>query len=219
MKVKVFVSGPLQVNCSILYKEESSSALFIDPGGNASQILDFCKQQKITPTMILHTHAHFDHINGTHEIFQLQPNCLAQTYLHEEDLYLWQHFSEIAAGYGIPVAEPKATVHHFVNDGDTIEFLDYNIKVLHTPGHSPGSVCYYMELKQEQQDKEYILFSGDTLFRDSVGRTDLWRGDHDQLLHSIKNKLYTLPEQTVVLPGHGEATTIGREKKENFFTK
>lgn len=219
MKVKVFVSGPLQVNCSVLYKEEDSSALLIDPGGNASQILDFCEQQNITPTVILHTHAHFDHINGTHEIFHLQPNCRAQTYLHKEDLYLWNHFSQIAEAYGIPVAEPKATLHQYVKDGDTIDFLGYTIQVLHTPGHSPGSVCYYIEINEKDQEPEHIVFSGDTLFRDSIGRSDLWRGDHKQLLQSIQNKLYVLPEQTMVLPGHGETTTIGREKKENFFTK
>lgn len=245
-KIKIFQTGPLRVNCSIVYTEKNSEALLIDPGGHAQMLLHFCEQKNLTPTMILHTHAHFDHINGTNEIFSLRPDCKAQTYLHKEDKFLWDNFGEIAAHYGIPVAKQNAKLHHFVEDGQKINFLDFTFQVIHTPGHSPGSVCYYLQntgedvladdnslfanknedeisfYKEEKIAKKKthsLLFSGDTLFYNSVGRTDLWRGDQDQLLKSIKEKLYTLPERSLVIPGHERITTLKREKQKNPFTR
>lgn len=223
-KVKIFQTGPLRVNCSVVYTEENPEALLIDPGGHAQMLLHFCEQKNLTPAMILHTHAHFDHINGTNEIFSLRPDCQAKTYLHKEDKFLWDNFGEIAAHYGIPVAEQNAKLHNFVEDGQKINFLDFTFQVIHTPGHSPGSVCYYLQETEMAADdknerRHSLLFSGDTLFFNSVGRTDLWRGDHNQLLKSIKEKLYMLPERTLVIPGHERITTLKREKQKNPFTR
>jgi len=201
-----FPVGPLQCNCILIACDETNEAIVIDPGDDAEKILDIAKSLDVQIKKILHTHAHFDHIGATKAIHEATN---AIRYLHESDLFMYQNVAMQGSLFGITVEDP-GEVEEFLQDQQEISFGNCSCQTIHTPGHSPGSCCFmFKEAK--------LLSSGDTLFQQSIGRTDLWGGDLEQLKSSIREKLYCLPEDTLVIPGHGPTTEISFEKINNSF--
>lgn len=205
---EVLVVGPLQCNCSILGDESTRTAIVIDPGDDLDDLQAILDKHQLKVTAILITHAHIDHIGGA---AKLKARTGAPVYLNLNDQDLYDALDLQARWIG--VAPPERTeIDQPLRDGDTIESGGMKLEVRHTPGHTQGSVCLLAP-------SENLLIAGDTLFRDSVGRTDLPGGNGPQLLASIHDKLLTLPDETRVLPGHGAFTTIGRERERNPFLK
>ncbi len=206
MIIKNIVVGPLEVNCYIIGCEDTKEAAIIDPGDNADEIISIIEKEGLKPKFIINTHAHFDHIGGVKTI---QDHFDIDFFLHEDDLFLVDNANEQATAFGLkPISKPE--VNKYVNNGEKISLGNKSVTVIHTPGHSPGCVCYYLDNK---------VFVGDTLFANSIGRTDLPGGSYETLINSIKEKLYPLGDNTIVYPGHGPSTTIGNEKKHNPFLK
>ena len=160
----------------------------------------------MTTKYLVHTHGHLDHVSATAAI---QQETGAPVLIHEADQILLDNLTIQGTMFGLTAPAPP-TVDRYICEGDTINWGRYTLSVIEAPGHSPGGVCLNLE-------GEKILFAGDTLFQDSIGRTDLWGGDYEQLLDSIREKLWQLDDDTIVCPGHGPRTTIGREKRENPF--
>lgn len=204
MKITQLTLGPLQTNCYIVYGEDKKAAV-IDPGFCADVIESKVDELGLTIEKILLTHAHFDHIMAVEDLRKKG----AELYIHRNDLKMLNdpnlNHMLMAAGKEI---EFKA-VEHILNDGDVIDVGGEELKVLHTPGHTEGSVCYI--------SSEWIV-SGDTLFKETVGRTDLYGGDFDTIIESLK-KLKALDKDYVVYPGHGECTTLNYEKNNNIYMK
>lgn len=198
--------GPLSVNCFILGCERSREGVVVDPGGNVELIEQGVTKHRLKIKTIINTHGHFDHVGGNKRTVALFG---APLLIHQGDSYLLGKIAEVAGMYGMS-GENSPEPDSFLNDGMEITFGDYAIKVIHTPGHTQGGCCLY--IKQEN-----IIITGDTLFADSIGRTDLPGGSHEQLLESIRTKLFTLPENVTAYPGHGPETTIGHEKSCNPY--
>ncbi|GAE28436.1 hydroxyacylglutathione hydrolase [Halalkalibacter wakoensis JCM 9140] len=199
--------GPLQTNAYIL-QNESKDAIVIDPGGDGQALLNWLKSEKLKPLAILLTHAHFDHIGAVDDV-RTEYNC--PVYIHKQEQDWLQDpakngSSRFLGTNGIRINEAD----QIINEEKTIKIGTFEFTVFETPGHSPGSVSYYVESEQ-------IVFSGDALFAQSIGRTDLPGGNHQQLLDSIHKKLLELPEETIVACGHGPTTTIGSEMDSNPF--
>ncbi len=194
----------------IYYMMRDKSCLIIDPGctdkGMCTDVLSFISKVKLIPEFIINTHGHFDHVAGN--VFMKEAyGC--PLLLHNSDLFLLKSAPAQASLFGLLV-EPSPVPDRFIADGDTVTFGHSMMKAIHVPGHSPGSICLYSE-----NDK--ILISGDVLFNGSVGRSDLFGGNHDQLISGISTRLMVLPKETAVYPGHGTATTIGQEYDANPF--
>ena len=204
MQFDGIVVGPLEVNCYILRCERTGKGVVIDPGGSVPEILDVIRRREIDVVEILNTHAHFDHTGG---ISELKEATHAPFAIHPDDLFLLEGMVDIAAFYGLTVGLVP-TVDHELTDGEVISFGDERIRVLHTPGHSPGGVSFVVG---------DAVFCGDTLFAGSIGRTDFEGGSHEILLRSIRTKLFPLGDDTTVYPGHGPSTTIGQERRHNPF--
>ncbi len=200
-----FPVGPFQCNCMILGCENTQTAIIVDPGEEAEQILSVLSQHGLKVVYILHSHAHLDHIGATKTVHE---KTGGKTGLHEDDMFLCDHLSTQAELFGLPTPETPI-IDQFLKNGDTLSFGNYSIEVLHTPGHTPGSLSFFIDTVG--------LITGDTLFAGSVGRTDLWEGSHPTLISSIKKNLLTFPDETIVYPGHGPKTTIGRERQNNPF--
>ncbi len=198
--------GMLQCNCSIFGDEATKEALVIDPGDDIADILAILAKHGLRVTGIVITHAHIDHIGGAQKLKNVTG---APVYMNENDSELSAMLPMQAAWLGTETPENPG-IDTPARDGDSITIGATAFHVLHTPGHTQGSISLYIP-------DEHKLVAGDTLFRDSVGRTDLPGGDSKQIIRSIKGKLLTLPEDTVVIPGHGGNTTIGREKRLNPF--
>lgn len=198
--------GWLQCNCSILGDPETHEALVLDPGDEVERVLDVLRRHSLNVKAIVSTHAHIDHVGG---LQKLQQAIGAPVLMHGDDLELYKHLDEQAAWLGVP-PPPQARVDQLLREGDTVHWGSFSAGVLHTPGHTPGSVSLYLP-------KQVALFAGDTLFAGSIGRTDLWGGSMPDILRSIHSKLLVLPEQTMVYPGHGPTTTIGEERQSNPF--
>lgn len=196
---------PFQSNCWILGCSETQAAVVIDPGDEAG-ILKTLEAHNLTLKYLIHTHGHLDHVSATAAI---QQQTGAPVLIHKEDQILLDNLELQGTMFGLTAPEVP-TVDRYIGEGDAIDWSGHTLSVIETPGHSPGGVCLNLE-------GEKILFAGDTLFQDSIGRTDLWGGDCEQLLDSIREKLWQLDDDTVVCPGHGPRTTIGREKRENPF--
>jgi glyoxylase-like metal-dependent hydrolase (beta-lactamase superfamily II) len=205
---EIFPVGILQCNCSVLGDEASRTAIVVDPGDNIEQILDILERHHLRVEYIVITHAHVDHIGGAKKLKDLTG---APVYLNERDLEIYGMISEQARWIGIPPPE-KTSIDVLLRDGDVIECGAIRAAVLHTPGHTQGSVC--LRIPDGVQHK---LLAGDTLFRDSIGRTDLPGGNYPQIIRSIHEKLLPLDDATIVVPGHGPLTTIGRERERNPF--
>lgn len=194
--LKKIVVGAFEVNCYIFTSKNKT--FIIDPGAEPKKIIDFLKKNSLIPIQILLTHAHIDHISGVKEIAN---EFNIEVFLNEKDKSLY--FSP--ANCIVPFYPPLKQYAHIVN---TIE-SDF-IEAINTPGHTQGGTCFYIK-------KYNILFSGDTIFQGSIGRTDLPGGNHNQLLDSIKTKILSLPDNTIIYPGHGTETSISREKRGNPF--
>ena len=205
LKLEAFPVGPLGCNCALLWDPEAGEGLVVDPGGDGPKIRRRVEALGFTVKGLLHTHAHFDHVGATRELQDLW-QCPA--YLHPDDGFLIARLDEQTGMFGMPpVPAPDMAA---LNTGDRFGAL----ATLHTPGHTPGSCCFQGEFELGQ-----VVLAGDTLFRRGVGRTDLWGGDWDQLEASIQGQLYGLDGGTLVIPGHGPATTIGEERAENPFVR
>ena len=198
--------GMLQCNCSIFGDEQTREALVVDPGDEIGRILQVLKQHGLSVKGIVITHAHIDHIAGAQK---LKKATGAPVYMNPNDAEL-QKMMDVQAGWlGVPTPE-AVDIDSPATDGARLVVGTTEFHVLHTPGHTQGSISLWIP-------SEGKLVAGDTLFRDSIGRTDLPGGDSRQILRSIHDKLLPLPEETVVIPGHGEKTTLGREKQFNPF--
>jgi hydroxyacylglutathione hydrolase len=198
--------GVLQCNCSIFGDEESHEAIVIDPGDNIEDILAILERHVLRVKSIVITHAHIDHIGGA---AKLKAATGAPVLMNANDQELYDHLEVQASWLGM---EPPArtAIDDAARDGDVLTLGPAEFRVLHTPGHTQGSISLWIPAENK-------LIAGDTLFRDSIGRTDLPGGNPRQILRSIEDKLLQLPEETVVVPGHGANTTIGREKERNPF--
>jgi glyoxylase-like metal-dependent hydrolase (beta-lactamase superfamily II) len=217
MRYERFPLGSLWTN-GYLFCDESGTAFFIDPGGDVGEVLDYMTRQKLTLKAVLLTHGHLDHIAG---VEMLVPLVGDEIYIAGEDAALLSRPpEEIQRALGMTargVKSFKTVEDKSVLSGDSaFSGGDFRIEVMATPGHTPGSVCYLIQDAKIKDGKETVLASGDTLFAQSVGRTDLPGGDEAQLLDSLR-KLAALPDDLVVLPGHGPGTTIGRERRSNPF--
>lgn len=200
--------GLLQCNCSIFGDETTREALVIDPGDQIEDVLAILAKHRLRVKTIVITHAHIDHIGGA---AKLKLATGAPVYMNARDQELYDQIGAQAVWLGMP--EPESTeVDAPANDGGTIVLGESAFHILHTPGHTQGSISLWIPAENK-------LIAGDTLFRDSIGRTDLPGGDSRQILRSIHSKLLTLPETAVVVPGHGPNTTIGREKERNPFLR
>lgn len=197
-------TGPLEVNCYIIGCEETRKAAVIDPGGHVDQILQLLKKHNLNVVMIINTHGHFDHIGGNRELLDATG---AELIIHRDDRPILDQAAEHAATFGLRAESSPAPTRELVG-GETLQLGELSLQVIHTPGHSPGGICLYVD---------DTLLVGDTLFAGSIGRTDLPGGDHQLLISGIKEKLLPLPETTKIYPGHGPMTTIGQEKRHNPF--
>ena len=208
MILETFPVGPLQCNCTILADEETREAIIVDPGDEISRIHRRLTALGLTLKQILITHAHIDHIGGALKLKRLTG---APIYLNQADLPLLEIMAEQAAWVGVDTPE-TAPPDEALHDGRHVGLDAYPAQILHTPGHTQGSIClHFAPLK--------MVFAGDTLFAGSIGRTDLPGGDYPQIIDSIHSRLLTLPDDTKVIPGHGPATTIAVERKTNPFLK
>ncbi len=204
MIIKNVVVGPLEVNCFIIGCEESKKAAIIDPGGDADDIINTLESEGLKPEFIINTHAHFDHVGA---VKTLQDHYKIDFLLHKDDLFLIETLDKQVMAFGLDQVD-KPEVNKFVNNGDTVTLGQITIETIHTPGHTPGCVCYFVD---------DTLFVGDTLFAGSIGRTDFPGSSYDRLIHSIKENLFPLGDDIIVYTGHGPSTTIGNEKASNPF--
>lgn len=198
--------GMLQCNCSIFGDETTREALVIDPGDEVEQILAILARHQLTVKAIVITHAHIDHIGGAKK---LKAATGAPVWMNLNDLELYEHLDMQAQWLGIETPE-RTSIDVPARDGDVLAMAGTGFEVRHTPGHTQGSLCLWIPAENK-------LIAGDTLFRDSIGRTDLPGGNQRQIFVSIRDKLLDLPEDAVVIPGHGPSTTVGREKQFNPF--
>ncbi|MDR1700437.1 MAG: MBL fold metallo-hydrolase [Lachnoclostridium sp.] len=203
LNIRNIVVGPVETNCYIVNREGFPECFVIDPGDESEKILSFIEAERLEAKSILLTHGHFDHILAVEDV---QKKMNAKLYAGKEERDLLKNTS-----LNNPIrypTKPSLEADIECSNGQIIEVAGLTIKVIATPGHTSGCVCYYLE--------DYgVLFSGDTLFLESIGRTDFPTGDSQMILHSIKERLFVLPDDVIVLPGHDSKTSIGHEKKHN----
>lgn len=204
MILKKIIAGPLGVNCYIVGCEKTGKAAVIDPGDSCEVILKTLEENDLSLQYILLTHGHVDHVAHLNRV---KEKTNATFIMHNDDSFLMHGLSAQAFMFGLP--DPgKIKPDHIVTDGELITIGELKAKILHTPGHSPGSITFHIENK---------LFVGDLIFEGSIGRTDLPGGDHRTLIESVESKIFTLPPETEIYPGHGPSTTVGQEKMTNPF--
>jgi hydroxyacylglutathione hydrolase len=228
---EVLPVGALQCNCSILGDPATKEAIVVDPGDESERILEMLRRHGLKVRAIVSTHTHIDHVGG---LATLHRATGAPVLIHEGDLELYRHLDMQAEWLGVRTPE-MMRIDDFVKEGDTVRWGGYSARVLHTPGHTPGSISLVVEqgaARDERGGKPFasestqsharvpsVLLAGDTLFQGSIGRTDLWGGSLPQLLKSIHEKLLTLRDEVIVYPGHGDTTSIGAERAENPFLR
>ena len=230
---EVIPVGLLQCNCSILGDPETREAIVVDPGDDVDRILEILRRHQLKVLAIVSTHTHIDHVGG---LAQLHRITGAPVLFHEADLPLYRGLDMQAQWLGIPTPE-TVRIQDFVKEGDTLRWGSFGAQILHTPGHTPGSISLVVQPKEAEsraadepphlhlgaQQKpapgSSVLLAGDTLFHGSIGRTDLPGGSYPQILRSIREKLLVLPDELRVLPGHGDTTTIGEERDQNPFLR
>lgn len=205
MRVEKFVTGIISTNCYLAVNEDTKQAVVVDPAAAPARLMDHIREEGLKIEAILLTHGHFDHIMGIDGFLK---EYSVPVYVHEDDLKMmedpqWNQSAIYTSGYTFAGAVP-------LRDGQTLSLAGYDFQVLHTPGHTPGGCCYYVK-------SEGVLFSGDTLFQRSVGRTDFEGSSTKDLIRGIREKLMVLPDDTHVYPGHMGETLIGYEKRENPF--
>ena len=205
LNLQTFPVGPLGCNCSLVWDPDTQRGVVVDPGGDGTKIRRCVEGLGFQVTALLHTHAHFDHVGATRELQDLW-QCPA--YLHEGDAFLIASLAQQTSLFGMPpIPQPDMSP---LAAGDQ----HLALATLHTPGHTPGSCCFHGAFSRGQ-----VVLAGDTLFRGGVGRTDLWGGSREQLEESIRRELYSLEGGTLVIPGHGPATTIQEEAEGNPFVR
>ena len=206
MKIKKYVVGMIGTNCYLVINEETKETVMVDPGAYPAKVKNAVKEQGLKLKAVLLTHAHFDHIMGLSDVME---DVKVPVYVEEADLPMMTDGESnlsstyVRGGYRFEEAVP-------VSDGQQLEIAGFQFRVIHTPGHTQGGVCYYIE-------EEKALFSGDTLFCTSVGRTDFPGGSMSDIIRSIKEKLMILPDRTTVYPGHNDVTTIENERMYNPY--
>jgi glyoxylase-like metal-dependent hydrolase (beta-lactamase superfamily II) len=210
--IKKFVFNPFYENTYLIWDEDTLQAMLIDPGcsdSNEEKVLtDYISDRNLKITALLNTHCHIDHILGC---FFVKSNFSVPYYAPQEDLPLLENADKQASAFGMEIEmPPKPDI--FINEMTTISLGDSQLIFFFTPGHTPGEYCFYFE-------KEKFCITGDVLFKGSIGRTDLWGGDYNLLLKSIKTKLLSLPDEVIIYPGHGENSSMGEEKKNNPFLR
>ncbi|MGD8806226.1 MAG: MBL fold metallo-hydrolase [Chloroflexota bacterium] len=206
IQVRQLTLGPLQTNCYLVCCEETMLAAVIDPAWDGRSIVAAAENDGWEISHILLTHAHFDHVGGLQETKTLTG---APIYVHPDAVDMLSNTTMSAAFFGLRVPAPPPP-DHLLSPGQLLTVGRLNLHTLYTPGHAPGHVCYHLP--------DYrVLFDGDVLFKDGIGRTDLAGGNHEQLMNSIQNVLLPLPDETRVFSGHGPATTIGEERRSNPF--
>ncbi len=206
MKIEIFVLGMLQNNSYILFNHAGENAIVIDPANSITPVIDYLKSHNLFLNAILITHAHFDHIMGCEELKRAFPDV--KIYLHQDDLPLWVNQGG-ADAFGFEMGGlPKPDI--LLDKNTTVMIGEFSLQIFHTPGHTPGHVIYY-------SPDDHVAFCGDLIFEGSVGRTDLPGGDFNQLYESIHNVIYTLPDRTKLFPGHGNQTTVEKEKSSNPY--
>ena len=208
VQVHTIVSLPFEENTYIVWRPDRHEALVIDPGLEPEPILAFLSEQGLTAAAILNTHGHADHIAGNAALKQAFPAAPLLIGAGDASL-LGDPDANLSAPFGLPVVSPPAD--RLLREGDTVEAAGIRLEVLDVPGHSPGHIAFVL------RGQPVLVFGGDVLFRGSIGRSDFPGSDGRQLLASIRTKLYTLPDDTVIYPGHGPTTTIGHEKRTNPF--
>ena len=209
LKLTVVVDQLFAENTYIAHLDGRNDCLVVDPGLEPARITDALDAQSLTPAAILNTHGHADHIAGNAELKNRWPH--APLIIGEGDAHkLSDPTANLSAQYGMALRSPPADA--YVNEPDTYQAAGFELEVFHTPGHSIGHVVFLWK-----NDSTWVVFGGDVLFQGSIGRTDLLDGSFEQLRNSIQEKLFILPDATIVLPGHGAQTTIGEEKRSNPF--
>lgn len=227
-----FPVGSFQCNCSLIFDPQSKQCIVVDPGDDGQDILDIVTENGLKVRALWHTHAHIDHIGATKELFQFIGEINRETglpppavYLHEGDRWLYENVALQSQFLGLAPFEVTSSFEP-ITDGQTYEGLK-GLKALHTPGHTPGSCCLAVHAECEVEaprgiagnisQASRVVLSGDTLFRRSIGRTDLWGGNSEQIIRSIRGKLLNLDPNTLVIPGHGPVTKIEEEAEKNPF--
>jgi len=205
---KILPVGPLLCNCSIIGDETTHEAMVIDPGDDIEDVLAIIRQNKLEVKQIVITHAHIDHVGGA---MKLRAATGAPILLNQNDYALLKMLDVQASWLGMAVPA-DVTIEASIADGESLQAGRLKANVIHTPGHTEGSVCLYFPA-------EKLLIAGDTLFARSIGRTDLPGGSFEKIIRSLKNRVMALPDETLVIPGHGPRTTIGEEREENPFLK
>ncbi len=203
---ETFPVGPLGCNCTIIGDPITKKGIVVDPGGDADKILERVQAHGLLIVALIHTHAHLDHFLASGE---LKEKTGAPIHLHKDDKFLWDSLEMQCRMFGVPY-KPVPGPDFWLQDDE--QLCCCNGVAMHTPGHSPGSMSFWFE-------DEKLLIAGDTLFRRSIGRTDLWGGDYNTIEKSIRTRLYTLDEEATVVAGHGPDTTIGEEMRENMVIK
>jgi glyoxylase-like metal-dependent hydrolase (beta-lactamase superfamily II) len=210
MIIETFPVGWLQCNCTILGDETTREAMVIDPGDDPQEILERLEKLGLTAKQIVCTHTHIDHVGA---IAELQERMQTPAAIHKADLFLFEKLDMQAQWIGMPMPK-QGVIDHFIQDGGAVACRGVEMGVIHTPGHTPGSATFHLPLPDRN-----ILFTGDTLFAQSIGRTDLWGGSYPEIISSIQKKLMTFDDDTLVIAGHGTSTTIGQERRYNPFLK
>lgn len=206
MDIRIFTLGAFQTNCYIVIAADGKQCLVFDPGNNGPELVKYLEDEALTPQAVVLTHGHADHIGGVEAIME---HFQVPLYIHKDDEIMLQSPDlNLSKKMGQHLTVPGAAKN--VEEGDVLTCAELSFRVIATPGHTQGGVCYY---------GEGILIAGDTLFYGSIGRTDFPGGSYDALIKNIREKLYILPDDTVVYPGHGPETTIGFEKMHNPFTR
>ena len=212
--VETFPIGSYACNCSIIYSLRSGQALVIDPGNDFLALQKIIAERELQVVKLLHTHAHFDHIGQS---CRCKSDTGAKLFLHRDDLFLYKGLREQGRFFGEVLADPEYPIDDYLEHDMSFDLGDdlrSFLKTFHTPGHTPGSCCFYTDYFDRP-----ILFSGDTLFHQSIGRTDFTGGDASKIMKSIKNILFVLPDETEVVTGHGRGTRIHVEKRSNPFVR
>jgi glyoxylase-like metal-dependent hydrolase (beta-lactamase superfamily II) len=208
LQIHAIVSMPFEENTYVVWRPERKDALVIDPGLEPGSVIEFLEREQLRPAALLNTHGHADHIGGNRALKQAFPDAPLIIGANEEHL-LGDSMANLSAPFGMPVVSPPAD--RLVREGDVIDAAGIRLDVLDLPGHSPGHVVFVF------RDDPVIVFGGDVLFREGIGRHDFPGSDGRLLMNGIRDKLFALPDSTVVYPGHGPVTTIGHEKRSNPF--